>query len=310
MKAKFKKKADLGTLASNNLPAFAQALAAQGIVLTPTQLQQAANEMMSSPNYDGELSYEGDDWAVGFNLGALWEVDDSLRFGLAYRSSISQKLKGDANWTRPASFGNSTFAALPMVGAQVNAAWNQAVQAGLDAEGFKDGNGNVNVDTPDSLSLNFFKQIDQRWAVMGDWTHTWHNKFQELRLNFDTSLPDAVIAQDWKATNRYSIGGSYQYNGALQLRAGLAYDQSPVPSDQERIANLPDSDRMWYSFGANYKFNQSLSLDVAYSYVAIKDSSMNNTECVLPTCTGSGTTTKADFQSYANIFAAQLNYHF
>ncbi len=310
MKAKFKKQADFGTLASESLPAFAQALAAQGIVLTPTQLHQAAAAMMSNPNYDGELSYEGDNWAFGFNIGALWEVDETLRFGAAYRSSIRHKLSGEAEWSRPASFSNSVFGALPMAGPTINAAWNNAVQSGLNAQGFASGNGEVDVDTPDSFSLNFFKQIDNRWAVMGDWTHTWHNKFQELRLNFDTPLPDAVITQSWKSTNRYAVGASYQFNGPLKLRAGLAFDKSPVPSEQERIANLPDSNRIWYSFGANYMFSQSLSLDLAYTYVQIKDSSMNNTECVLPACTGSGTTTKADFQSFANIFGAQINYRF
>jgi long-chain fatty acid transport protein len=37
---------------------------------------------------------------------------------------------------------------------------------------------------------------------------------------------------------------------------------------------------------------------------------MNNTECVLPACTGSGTTTRADFTSYANIFGVQFGYKF
>ncbi len=313
MKAKFRKKADFGTAASQNLPAFAQGLAAQGIVLSPTQLAQAAAEMQSNQAYDGELSYEGDNWSVGFNLGALWEYDETLRFGLAYRSSIRQKLSGDTEWSRPSTFANSTFGALPMVGGAVNAAWNSAVQAGLNAQGFNDGSGEVSVDTPDSLSINFFKQIDDRWAVMGDWTHTWHNKFQELRLDFDNTLPDAVIEQKWKTTNRYAVGATYQVNGPLKLRAGLAYDESPVPSAEERIASLPDSDRIWYSIGANYMFNQNLSLDLAYTYVKIKDSSMNNTECSPhsnPPCTGSGTTTKADFQSFSNIFGAQLNYRF
>ncbi|TJZ66118.1 OmpP1/FadL family transporter [Chitiniphilus eburneus] len=310
MKAKFKKKADFGTLASTSLPAFAQALAAQGVVLTPTQLHQAAEAMMSNTNYDGELSYEGDDWAFGFNLGVLWEVDETLRLGAAYRSSISHKLEGDADWSRPSSFGNSVFASLPMVGPTVNGAWNSAVQAGLNGQGFTDGNGTVNVDTPDSFSMNFFKQLNDKFAVMGDWTHTWHNKFKELRLGFDSGLPDAVIDQSWKSTNRYSVGTTYQYSGPLKLRAGIAFDESPVPSDDERIANLPDSDRIWYSIGANYAFSKDISLDVAYTYVHIADSSMNNTECVLPSCTGSGTNTKADFESYANIFGAQLNYRF
>ena len=310
MDAKFKKAADFGTLAAASLPAFAQGVAAQGVVLTQTQLQQVALASMSNPQYDGRLSYEGDDWAFGFNVGVLWQVDETLRFGAAYRSSIRHELEGDAKWSRPASFENAIFANVPTVGALVNASWNAAIQAGLDEEGFENGNGRVKVDTPDSFALNMFKQIGQ-FAVTADWTHTWHDKFEELRLKFDTALPDAVIDQDWHATDRFSAGVTYAFdNIPLKLRGGLAFDESPVPDAERRIANLPDNDRVWYSVGARYSFDNGITLDGAYTYVDIKDTRMNNTECVLPECTGSGTTTSANFKSYANIFGVQLNYKF
>jgi long-chain fatty acid transport protein len=310
MEARFLKAADFGTLAATNLPAFAQGLAAQHVVLTQTQLQQAALASMSNPQYDGVLTYEGDDWGFGFNVGLLWQVDETLRFGLAYRSSIEHKLEGDAEWSRPSSFENPVFANVPMVGPVVNAAWNTAIQEGLDEQGFEDGNGLVEVDTPDSLALNVYKQLGQ-FAITADWTHTWHDKFDELRLDFETALPDAVIDQGWHATDRYSAGVTYSFEGSpLKLRGGIAFDESPVPDDERRISNLPDNDRTWYSVGASYAFANGLTVDAAYTYVDIKDASMNNTECVLPACTGSGTTTRADFTSYANIFGVQFGYKF
>jgi long-chain fatty acid transport protein len=310
MDAKFRKGADFGTLASTSLPAFAQGLAAQHVVLTQTQLQQVAMASMSNPAYDSQLSYEGDDWGFGFNVGVLWQVDATLRFGLAYRSSISHKLEGDAKWSRPATFQNSVFANVPAVGAVVNAAWNKAVQEGLDEQGFTDGNGIVKVDTPDSLALNVFKQLGP-FAITADWTHTWHDKFDELRLDFETALPDAVIDQSWHATDRYSAGLAYKFDALpLKLRGGLAFDESPVPDASKRIANLPDNDRTWYSVGASWAFAGGLTVDAAYTYVDIKDASMNNTECVLPACTGSGTTTVANLTSYANIFGLQFSYGF
>lgn len=310
MDAKFRKAADFGTLAATNLPEFAQELAAQHVVLTQTQLQNAARAMSSNPAYDGVLSYAGDDWAFGFNVGLLWRVDDTLRFGVAYRSSIKHELKGDANWSRPASFRNDAFATVPMVGSTVNVSWNTAIQEGLDAQGFVNGDGDVAVDTPDSAALNVFKKIGPI-AVTADWTHTWHDKFDELRLEFATALPDAVIDQHWHATDRYSVGVTYSFEQLpLQLRAGVAFDESPAPDSSKRIANLPDNDRTWYSIGAGYSFANGVVLDAAYTYVDIKDARMNNTECVLPACTGSGTTTQADFSSYANVFGLQVGYTF
>ncbi|GHD63579.1 OmpP1/FadL family transporter [Jeongeupia chitinilytica] len=285
MDAKFKKRADFGTQAGATVVGGKPLAASNPKLLAGTG------------QYDGELDYEGTDWAFGFNLGAMWQIDPTLRVGTAYRSSIKHSLEGDANWSRPGTLGLGALDA--------------TVIGNLALKGYRNGNGTVEVDTPDSYSLNFYKVINDQFAIMGDWTYTWHSKFEELRLKFETGLPDAVIEQDWKNTSRYSLGATYKVNDPLTLRFGLAYDQSPVPSDSERIAALPDNDRIWYSIGANYAFNKDLSLDVAYTYVDIQDASMNNTECSPANgCTGSGTTTKANFKSYANILGAQLNYRF
>ncbi|AOX99631.1 OmpP1/FadL family transporter [Jeongeupia sp. USM3] len=285
MDATFKKRADFGTQAGATVVG-GQPLAARNPAL-----------VAGTGQYDGELDYEGTDWGFGFNLGAMWQVDPTLRIGTAYRSSIKHKLDGDANWTRPSTLGLGALDA--------------TVIGNLALKGYRNGSGTVEVDTPDSYSLNFYKVINDQLAVMGDWTYTWHSKFEELRLKFNTGLPDAVIEQDWKNTSRYSLGATYKVNDPLTLRFGLAYDQSPVPSETERIAALPDNDRIWYSIGANYAFSKNLSMDVAYTYVDIQDASMNNKECSAANgCTGSGTTTKANFKSYANILGAQLNYRF
>ncbi len=328
MDASFKKKADFGSLAAQSLqtqlstPAgqaqitnLVTQMVAQGL-LTSAQAAQvqaalptAIASMQGNSKYDGELSYEGTDWGFGWNIGAMYDVDPTLRFGAAYRSSIHQNLSGDADWNDPQNFNLDGLNQFGAAGAILNKALNTAVQGAFSA--FEDGNGKVSVDTPDTLSLNFFKKINDKWAVMGDWTHTWHSKFDQLSLQFDNGLPNAVIEQKWKNTNRYSLGATYQWSDPFQLRFGVAYDQSPVPSDTYRIAALPDNNRIWYSIGFNYAFNRDLSVDVAYTYVNIQDAHMNNNEgCVLPSCTGSGTTTVADFTSNANILGAQMNYHF
>ena len=88
------------------------------------------------------------------------------------------------------------------------------------------------------------------------------------------------------------------------MRFGLAYDQSPADDPKTRIANLPDSDRYWFSTGFNYAIDKNMSVDVAYTYVNFSKSTMDNTD-------GSNKVrTQADISAYANVFGAQLNYHF
>ena len=59
----------------------------------------------------------------------------------------------------------------------------------------------------------------------------------------------------------FRLGGAYQIDD-LTLRAGLAYDISPVP-DRTVDATLPDNDRLIWTLGAGYSFGM-LRVDLAY----------------------------------------------
>ncbi|KPC54788.1 OmpP1/FadL family transporter [Amantichitinum ursilacus] len=328
MDAKFNKKADFGSLAAQELQTELSSTAGQAALtnlvtqlvvngqLTTAQAAQlqaslpsAIASMQGNPADDSEMKYQGTDWGFGWNVGVMYDVDETLRFGAAYRSHIKHNLSGDANWYNPNSITIPGLSNLGTAGTILNQALQNQLSGAFSA--FTNSSGTVAVDTPDTASINFFKQVTPQWAVMADWTHTWHSKFDELQLDFSNSLPNAVIVQNWKNTNRFSVGTTYQYSQPLQLRAGIAYDQSPVPSSEYRLAALPDNNRTWFSLGLNYMFTPQLSLDLAYTYVKIQDAHMNNNEgCLLPACTGSGTTTVADFDSNANILGMQVNYKF
>jgi len=48
---------------------------------------------------DALYRFQADDWAVGFNLGALLEPSTTTRIGLTYRSKIDHGLKGSLDFT-------------------------------------------------------------------------------------------------------------------------------------------------------------------------------------------------------------------
>lgn len=236
---------------------------------------------VSSPALDGSMDYEGDNWSYGFNLGATWNVDETLRLGVAYRSSISHSLEGDTKFTVPGAFPPGLAPSQKLVNS----------------------NGTVDIKTPDSFAINFYKKLNSQFALTGDWTHTWHSKFQDLVLNTEAGF-NADVAQKWRDTDRFSLGLSYQYSDPLKLRFGLAYDQSPADNPTTRIANLPDSDRYWFSTGFNYAIDKNMSVDVAYTYVNFSKSTMDNVD------SSNKVRTQADISAYANVFGAQLNYRF
>ncbi|MDI3294404.1 OmpP1/FadL family transporter [Janthinobacterium tructae] len=254
--------------------------------------QQALNNTK-----DGHASMDGDDWGFGFNLGYLYQMNEGTRFGIAYRSSISHKLKGDTIW----DFSQVSN----------NAAVNGFISA---ASGKVNSEALVELRTPETLSVNAFHQMDDRWALMGDVTWTRTSRLQNLDIQFPPTAEGAErIRQNWKDTYRVSLGTNYKYSENLLLRAGIAHDQAPVRSAELRHPALPDSDRMQYSIGANWKLNANSSLDLAYSYIDFKDADVNYTNDCSPVkkgCTGNGETTKGLFKTRMQLIGLAYNYKF
>jgi long-chain fatty acid transport protein len=293
-------KADLGQAV--DVPGSIAALssgpgAAQGQLLIKQIVALGGNPAVLGAAKDGHGSFNGKDWGFGFNLGYLFTLDQNTRFGLAYRSSVSHQLKGDAIWDF------STATADPIVNKILAASSHRANSAAL-----------VSIRTPETVSANVFHQFDSKFAGMADVTWSRHNRMGDLHIQFPGTVEgDEVIRQQWKNTVRVSLGGTYAYNDSLLLRAGVAYDQSPVQSDELRHPALPDSDRFQYSFGANFKLNAHSSIDLAYSYLDFKDARTNYTNNCNPlnaTCTGNGETTRGLYQTHLQLLGIAYNYKF
>jgi len=62
----------------------------------------------------------------------------------------------------------------------------------------------------------------------------------------------------------------------LMLRTGLAYDKTPIPNSSLRTPRLPGAGLTWLSFGANYQYNKSISIDIGYAHLFIEDAKINN----------------------------------
>lgn len=266
-------------------------------------LRQYANfgAPFGNGTYDGYADVEGDDWGFGYNLAWLWDVNDSTRVGVNYRSEVEHTLEGTAKWTRqitPSGALNTTLAAL-----------------------FPDSeSASVKITTPESLSLHAMHKLDRKVTVFGDLTWTKHSRFDKAELKYGTNK--AAVGQSdttylnpqWKDTYKISLGGAYQYSEPLQLRAGIAYDKSPVPDDNHRLATIPDNDRYWFSLGGKYDLNKQSSIDFAYSYIHIKDAKANvDGRCTTQgqtTCVSSQTVGTASYKSSAQILGVQYNHRF
>lgn len=271
--------------------------AAQGAALAKQIAALGGNPALLRTAGDAHGSNDGKDWGWGFNLGYLFTLDQNTRFGLSYRSSIVHKLRGSTIW----DFSKVT--ADPVVNGVLSAASHKVNSAAL-----------VELRTPETLSANVFHQFDSKLAGMADITFVRHNRLGDLDIQFPGTTEGAeVIRQQWKNTIRVSLGGNYAYNEKLTLRAGVAYDESPVKNAELTHPALPDSTRIQYSFGANWKVANNASIDLAYSYLNFKDANINYTnKCnpLMTTCTGNGETTRGTYQTHLSLIGLAYNYKF
>ena len=299
-----------------------QLAGAQTSLLGAKQAEATQNKInsMGSGNgaADGHAKVKGDDWGFGYNLAWMWDINDAVRVGVNYRSKIEHNLKGHAEWYLEDGVFND-----PNLGGAIKQSIRDRGYAAKETA-------NVKIVTPESLSMHGMWKVDPKWNLFADATWTRHSRFNQAILQYEnmkTVLPAAdgsksnktVLNPNWKDTWKFGVGASYQITEPMQLRFGLAYDQSPVRSSQYRMSTLPDNDRIWFSVGGKYDINKHHSVNVAYSYIYIKDADAQvngyGTDKVArgPSSTASvssKTNGSAKFDSNAHILGVQYTYKF
>ncbi len=226
---------------------------------------------------DGTATVQGNDWGFGYTLGMLWTPDASTRIGIAYHSRIRHKLRGQASFNKPAGLP------APLAG----------------APSFSDGAANAAVSLPESLSLAVYRDLDPRWAVMGDVTWMRWSRFDELRVRFANGAADSVTPERWRNTVRIAAAVHYRVAESWKLRAGVAWDPAPLESPF-RTPRIPDADRTWLGLGAQYRPTPQDTWDFGYAHLFIKDGAIDKTE------TGAGTLRGA-YESKVDIVSLQYS---
>jgi long-chain fatty acid transport protein len=226
-------------------------------------------------------SVDGDGW--GFNIGVLFSLSPATRFGVHYRSSVKLELDGDTSFTGTP--------ALPQL---------------------SNGNVKLEVDTPDSLAFSVAHRMNERLELLGDVTWWQWSKIQRVPLvRTSGSLsgqPVSTFAFDFDDSYRVSIGANYKLNPAWMLKFGFAYDQTPVPSAEQRTVRLPDNDRYWFSAGAKFQMSKAGALDFGYTFIQVKDADIrNNGGTGAPPATGF---VSGSYKATVNVLGVQYQHSF
>lgn len=249
---------------------------------------------------------------VGWNIGLLYEPSEDTRIGLSYRSRIKHKASGDTSLSLDADAARRD--ALTMLGslppsiqaglarqlAQLSAGLGQ-LPSSLDAK--------ATVSLPDMVILSGYHRLNDKWEILGDVSWIGWSSIPKLEIrNSLRGVSQGLTKLDlrFKDAWRIAIGANYILNDSWKLKAGLAWDQSPIRKAEYRPASLPDSNRYWFSLGAQYKPTDNTTIDVGYTYIKAQKSHTNNTN-------GNKALyghLKGSYKADSHIFGLQLSHRF
>jgi long-chain fatty acid transport protein len=195
---------------------------------------------------DGISSVKGNDTAVGWQVGLLYEPVPGTKIGFDYRSPIFHKLSGSIAFTGVPG---------PLAPSPV----------------FSGANAVAKLVTPDTFSLSLAKDIAPV-TLLASLDYTLWSRFKDLLVNYPGG--SSLTQENWNNTFMFSLGADWHVTDTVTLRSGAAVDVTPV-SDAYRTPRIPDNNRYWLSLGATWKPIPKLAISAAYSHIFVTGSSVN-----------------------------------
>lgn len=192
--------------------------------------------------------------SVGFTAGFLLHPDDVWSLGAAYRSRIAI----------PVEDGSVTFEGIP----------------GQEAARYPNSTFTTRLHIPDHVSAGIgcspFKALYlsgevqyMYWSTLSGMTMVFADAALQANPNVQKSIP-----LRWKNSATARAGMEITL-GDIRIRAGYAYEESPVPDEYAR-PSIPDAKRRVYSGGIGYAVSEGLLLDFAYSFARFDERSVKN----------------------------------
>lgn len=187
-----------------------------------------------------QANVKGDSWAWGWNVGLMFQPVETVRLGLAYRSHIAHNAEGHTDVKSPLNLTSDM---------------------------------KVRIKTPDTVTLSATWEATDALRLSGTARWSKWSNFRTLdvqNLDFNgtpyAKFANVPVENNWDDTWFFSVGADYKLNGQWTVRGGVAYDQGPV-ENQYRMAVIPDTDRVWFSGGASYKYTDNLTFDFGATYI-------------------------------------------
>jgi len=216
------------------------------------------------PSISPLANLDGTGNGVSVDLGVLYKVNDKLSLGASYRSLAKIDFSGTESFS--------------------------GVSSPIPSQ-----NGSITLPMPSNLFVGASYQLNNKFSVEADFQWVGWSSYNDPQLKVGTTT--TTLKEKWDDGYLIRIGGEYQVNEKLALRAGYINDVSPQPPSQT-VPRLPDGDRNDISVGGSYQLTHQLHVDLAYMIVLFNSRDAS-------TATFPGT-----YKSSANLVSIDFGYQF
>ena len=194
---------------------------------------------------DGKVKVEdADDWDVGFNLSALFELSEDTRIGVIYFSGINPKFEGDIKIS-PVD-----------------------LNASVDLE----------FELPPMVRSSIYHRLNKKFALLGSIGWEKWSDFDEIPVSAGKNV-EGAIPTNWDDTWHFSGGIHYMPNEKWIFMTGVAYDTSPVDKE-DRTPDLPIDRQVRLALGAQYHWKENIDIGAAVVYADMGDAAIKNDKLV------------------------------
>lgn len=212
-------------------------------LVNPSMTTGFGNVTPASVNLNGSSAL-----AFGFNVGALYKINEKWNVGASFRSKMTMKVeKGAAS----VAYANDVARTL--------------LSQTLDNLNYT----NFSASMPAPYVLTFgtaYKPIEKLTLAFDAQLNGW-GTYKQLDIEFDQlSAFDQHLKKDYHNSWTFHLGGQYAITKRFDVRAGLMVDLAPMDKELYN-PETPGATKIEPSVGLSFRPIPQLSIDAAFMYV-------------------------------------------
>lgn len=195
------------------------------------------------------------DVAYSFEIGMMYHIHDVFTLGIGLKSRTQATITG----------GSVDYSVVPV----------ESSLAGMTTATFSS-----SITLPDRVRLGATVQPLPGVLLTGEIDLMRWSSFKSLTVRVDgVRAEERVEQRGWKDALAYRAGLEVCLSDVL-LRAGLAYEPSPIP-DTEIRPSVPDVSRMVFGGGLGYVLGEGLMLDIGLQFAPAAERTVSDSRVTL-----------------------------